>query len=35
MKMPDLFGGKKVPGNPAAPRAPGSPPTVPVPSVTP
>jgi Domain of unknown function (DUF4412) len=34
MKMPDLFGGK-VPGNPAAPRAPGSPPTVPVPSVTP
>jgi len=35
MKMPDLFGGKKVPQNPAAPRAPGSPPMVPVPSVTP
>jgi Domain of unknown function (DUF4412) len=35
MKMPDLFGGKKVPENPAGSRLPGSPPTVPVPSVTP
>jgi hypothetical protein len=35
MKMPDLFGGKKIPGNPPAARVPGSPPTVPVPSITP
>jgi hypothetical protein len=35
MKMPDLFGGKKTPENPAGSRVPGSPPTVPVPSVTP
>ena len=35
MKMPDLFGDKKVPQNPAAPRVPGSPPTAPAPSVTP
>src|SRR5262249_23017107 len=31
MKMPDLFGGKKIPENPAGSRMPGSPPTVPVP----
>src|SRR6476619_4912441 len=35
MKMPDLFGGKKVPENPADSRVPGSPPMVPAPSVTP
>jgi hypothetical protein len=35
MKMPDLFGGKNIPENPAGSRVPGSPPTVPVPSVTP
>ena len=35
MKMPDLFGGKKVPENPADSRVPGSPPRVPAPSVTP
>jgi hypothetical protein len=35
MKMPDLFSGKKTPENPAGSRLPGSPPTVPVPSVTP
>jgi hypothetical protein len=35
MKMPDLFGGKNIPQNPAGSRVPGSPPTVPVPSVTP
>ncbi len=35
MKMPDLFGGKTAPANPPGSRVPGSPPTVPVPSVTP
>jgi hypothetical protein len=35
MKMPDLFGGKKAPDNQAGSRLPGSPPTVPAPSVTP
>ena len=35
MKMPDFFGGNRVPGNPAASGVPGSPPTVPAPSVTP
>jgi len=35
MKMPDLFGGKNIPGNSAGSRIPGSPPMVPVPSVTP
>jgi hypothetical protein len=35
MKMPDLFGGKKIPENSAGSRVPGSPPAVPVPSVTP
>jgi hypothetical protein len=35
MKMPDLFGGKKVPENPADSRVPGSRPRVPAPSVTP
>lgn len=35
MKMPDLFGGKNIPGNSAGSKAPGSPPMVPVPSVTP
>src|SRR6478672_12894966 len=35
MKMPDLFGGKKIPENPADSRVPGSRPRVPAPSVTP
>ena len=35
MKMPDILGGKKTPENTIGPRVPGSPPTVPVPSVTP
>jgi uncharacterized protein DUF4412 len=35
MKMPDLFGGKNIPGNSAGSKAPGSSPMVPVPSVTP
>ncbi len=35
MKMPDFFGEKKVQENAAGSRVPGSPPTVPVPSVTP
>jgi hypothetical protein len=35
MKMPDFFGGKNIPGNSAGSRVPGSPSTVPVPSVTP
>jgi uncharacterized protein DUF4412 len=35
MKMPDLFGGKNIPGNSAGSKVPGSPPMVPVPSVTP
>jgi hypothetical protein len=35
MKMPDLFGGKNIPESPAGSRVPGSPPTVPGPSVTP
>jgi hypothetical protein len=35
MKMPDLFGGKKLPENPTDSRVPGSPPMVPAPSVTP
>ena len=35
MKMPDLFGGKNIPENPAGSRVPGSAATVPLPSVTP
>jgi Domain of unknown function (DUF4412) len=35
MKMPDFFGGKNIPGNSAGSGVPGSPPMVPVPSVTP
>jgi hypothetical protein len=35
VKMPDVFGRKKVSENPAEPRVPGSPPPVAVPSATP
>ncbi len=35
MKMPDIFGGKNAPDNPAAEKMPAAPRVVPMPSVTP